>query len=145
MKMFKARRMRDGDEDAVIRLLNLNFPHVAMTGEKLLLRLSKGSRFFVADEGGKVVGFCELRLGKNALLRGIAVKTGLREKGAGTVLVQKAVGEARKIGRRSLYVKVEVGNEKALRVYGNMGFAIRREIVSRMGERLYLMRKDLEN
>lgn len=145
MKMFKIRRMQEGDGEGVIHLLNLHFPHVAMTGGKLLLRLSKGSRFFVADEGGKVVGFCELRLGKNALLRGIAVKAGLREKGAGTALVQKAVDEARKLGRRSLYLKVEVGNEKAIRIYGNMGFSIRREMASRMGEKLYLMGKELEN
>ncbi len=136
--------MAKKDENEVISILGKHFPHVGMTPEKLAFRISRGARFFVADEGGQVVGFCELRLGKNALLRGIAVEAGARGSGAGTALIEKAVEEARKEGRKRLYLKVEQANDQAIRVYGRMGFAVVREVVGKLGEMLFLMKKELE-
>jgi len=142
--MFNIRRMAKKDENSVLSLLGRHFPHVGITPEKLALRLARGARFFVAEKGGEVVGFCELRLGKNALLRGIAVGAGARGSGAGTALINRAVEEARKEGRPRIYLKVEQGNEEAIRVYGRLGFSVVRETVGKQGERLFLMRKELE-
>ena len=145
MKMFKIRRMAKKDVDEVARILNAHFPHVGMTGERMLDRVGTGSRFFVAEEGGEIAGFCELRVGRAALLRGIAVKTGVRGKGIGTALVKRAVLEAKKFGMSKIWARVEAENEMAVRFYEGLGFVVKDEIVGKAGVRLYLMRKGLEN
>ena len=143
--MFQVRRMRDGDEEAVISLLNTTFPHVAMTREKLKTRLLRGARFFVAVSGGEVAGFADLRIGRYALLRGIAVEAGWKGKGVGDALLKKAVGEAKMLGKDRVRLKVRVGNAEAVKLYKENGFAIEGEEEDRFGGRVYRMIKRVEN
>ena len=145
MKMFKIRRMAKKDLEVVVGILNSHFPHIGMTAERMLERVATGSHFFVAEEGSEIAGFCELRIGRAALLRGIAVKAGVRGKGIGTALVKRAVLEARKFGVGKLWARVETANVAAVRFYENLGFAVKGETVGKTGMRMYLMRKGLEN
>jgi len=142
--LFRTRRIAPDDYPEVIALLNRHFPHVGMTEEKLLGRLERGARFFVAESGGRIAGFVDLRLGKGALIRGLAVGGGWRGSGVGTALLEKAVACAKGEGYSSVYIKVQQGNEKAVRVYQKMGFAAVSETAGKMGEPLLLMRKKLE-
>ncbi len=142
--MFRIRRMAAPDRSEVIEMLNWHFPHVGMTGKKLEEKLGKGAVFFVAESGGKIVGFADLRMGKNALVRGLAVEKEWRGSGVGTALLEKAVEEARKKGYASVWIKTQAKNEGAVRVYRKIGFAAVRDTAGKMGETLLLMKKRLE-
>ena len=144
-KLFRIRRMAPSDSPEVIGMLNRHFPHVGMTGEKLEQRLGKGAVFFVAESGGKILGFADLRMGKNALVRGLAVEEKWRGSGVGTALLEKAVEEARKKGYGTVYIKVQPENLEAVRVYQKIGFAAVREMAGKDGKPILLMRKRLEN
>ena len=143
--MFKVRGMGEKDEDEVIGLLNATFPHVGMTREKLKSRLLRGARFFVAVSGEKVVGFADLRLGKYALLRGIGVNAGWKGKGVGAALLNRAVDEAKVLGKDRVWLKVRVDNSEAVKLYRENGFAVKHEEMDRQGGRVCLMVKRLEN
>lgn len=142
--MFRVRRMTQGDYGEVLSLLNEHFPHVGATVEKLTDRLARGAHFFVAESGGRVIGFVDLQMGRSAFVRGLAVAKRWRGKGVGTALLERAIAHARKEGKRFIYIKVRTSNEKAIRVYQKKGFVIIREKLGVTGEPLFVMRKGLE-
>jgi len=133
------RPMRPGDEPAVISLLNHHFPRVQMTSSKLHTRLSRGARFLVAEENGEVAGFADLRVGRRALLRGLAVQAEKRGRGVGSALVQAAVSEARSLGFKRLRVEALDGDVNAVRFYEMNGFAAMKTAVNRFGETVRVM------
>ena len=79
--MVRIHEMAESEEDAVITLLNCNFPHVGMTRKKLHNRIDDGALFLVAVSGEEVVGFADVVFRRSAILRGIAVKERFRKKG----------------------------------------------------------------
>jgi L-amino acid N-acyltransferase YncA len=77
-----------------------------------------------ADEG--VVGSASLRRRRRCMSHvgelGILLKSGYREAGIGTMLLQTLVGEARKAGLEVLIIKYFAGNDRAQHVYEKVGF-----------------------
>lgn len=93
----------------------------------VLLRLEKGQIFFlVAEVDGKVIASSDLHLGrgseKHAGSVGIAVKSGFRDMGIGTLMMRAMVKEAQRIGLRVLVLSVFATNKRAIHVYEKVGF-----------------------
>jgi RimJ/RimL family protein N-acetyltransferase len=93
----------------------------------VLLRLEKGQTFFlVAEVDGKVVASSDLHMGrgseKRAAVVGIAVKSGFRDLGIGTRVMQAMMKEAQRIGLKVLVLSVFATNKRAIRVYEKVGF-----------------------
>ena len=140
---FRIRRIRESDKEAVIALLNESFPHVGMTRRRLEERIARGARFFVAESCGEVVGFADMWVGRSACLRGISVKQEWRRKGVGGALLNRAIVEAKRLGKKSVWLKVQVSNAEAVRFYKERGFFVKREEEGRFG-RMYVMARELE-
>src|SRR5687768_4750627 len=61
--------------------------------------------FFVADEGGKIVGAAGIEwYGKDALLRSVVVASDAKGIGVGSLLTRRALDEARVHGARAVYL-----------------------------------------
>jgi RimJ/RimL family protein N-acetyltransferase len=93
----------------------------------LLVRLEKDQAFFlVAEVDGNVVASSDLHVGRGTESRagnvGIVVKDGFRSMGIGTRMMQAIVKFARKRGLRVLVLSVFATNERAIHVYGKVGF-----------------------
>ena len=93
----------------------------------VLLRLEKGQIFFlVAGVEGKVVASSDIHFGKGSEKHvgalGIAVQSGLRDLGIGTLMMRTMVNEARRIGLKLLVLSVFVTNKRAIHVYEKLGF-----------------------
>ncbi len=73
-------------------------------------------RFLVAREGGELVGCIGLEVhGEAGLLRSFAVAPASRRRGIGAVLHEAAVGLARDLGVKELYLLTTTVRERALR------------------------------
>jgi GNAT superfamily N-acetyltransferase len=98
---------------------------------------------FVADDGGKAVGWAQGHLnyrddqdwepdpnaqkfqsGENAYLENIEVTAGLRGKGVGAKLLEAAQGEAKRHGKKLLWLHTSENNEKAHKVFERAGWQL---------------------
>jgi ribosomal protein S18 acetylase RimI-like enzyme len=88
-------------------------------------------RLFLAWANGRVVGFAATRTehGDSAELAGVIVLEDMLGHGIGTSLLEAAVRSATQAGFRSLLVRTEVTNERALRFYRSRGFTDSRTVV----------------
>jgi amino-acid N-acetyltransferase len=76
----------------------------------------EGQHFLLARGGGKPVGCIGLEVhGEAALLRSFAVAPAARRRGIGAVLNEAALGLARSLGVRDLYILTTTVRERALR------------------------------
>ncbi|MEW5996685.1 MAG: GNAT family N-acetyltransferase [Candidatus Micrarchaeota archaeon] len=81
--------------------------------------------YFVAEEGGTIVGFVHLILKeKKILLQGIGVKPEWRERGAGGRLLDAAVRFCDRKGM-DIFLKVKPANA-ALNLYNKKGFTLKK-------------------
>ncbi len=94
-----------------------------------------GDAFYVAEAGGKVVGyvmsrveygaslFDARRLVRKGHIVSIAVLPGYRRRGIGTALMKAALRALReRYGCEEVYLEVRVSNEPAIRLYEKLGF-----------------------
>ena len=96
METDTIRRARGSDRDAIAAL-------VAGAGLPREGVLDEASVFFVAERGSQVVGCCGLEVyGEDALLRSVAVADGVRGRGTGARLVERAIADARGRGLASV-------------------------------------------
>ncbi len=153
------RKARMEDLDEVIRINEVSLPeHYPRWFWENHLR-NWGEAFFVAEVGGKVVGYVMSRVevGPGYVVEGdmvrkghiisIAVLPGYRRRGIGTRLMLAAMKALRDVyGCREVYLEVRVSNEPAIRLYEKLGF--RRVRVIPMyyldGEDAYLMARPLD-
>ncbi len=96
--------------------------------EKILKEMkSKGSRIFVAEKDGKIIGSITLLIeqkfirngGKAGHIEDVSTRKGFEGKGVGSALVQKALETARKEG---CYKVVLDCSEANVKFYENNGF-----------------------
>jgi GNAT superfamily N-acetyltransferase len=96
-------------------------------GEGIDCYLASPSRCatWVAELGGRVIGFCGLLLhGEKAEVEPVIVATGFRSLGAGHALVEHAVRHARGLGVRFPSVRPVARNAEAIRFFVRCGFGI---------------------
>jgi predicted N-acetyltransferase YhbS len=124
--MITIRHERSTDIAARERLLDAAFgpARFAKTSERLREhRLAADDLSFAAVDGGRVVGTARMwnvaaGLGRPALLLGpVAVSADARDRGIGTMLVKRALSEARRLGHGAVLL---VGDAP---FYGRFGFS----------------------
>ncbi len=98
-----------------------------------------GRPYFVALEGERVIGWCDISSLHRALFAhsgvlGMGVLDGYREQGVGEALMVAALDAARTTGLTRVELTVREHNVRAKRLYEKMGFVV--EGVKRRGVRL---------
>ncbi len=89
------------------------------------LSKDRNSRMFVAQKGGRIVGFVGMNVDtreKQGRIRLIAVDKRFRGYGIGSSLIRECVTRAGEERLGSIYVKTQKNNIRALAVYKKMGF-----------------------
>lgn len=95
-----------------------------------------GDRYFVAEHGGKLVGFCHFRIReKTGYVAGLGVIEMYRRIGIGGALLSRALAEIDRSGMTTTYLKVHALN-RASNLYSALGFFERK-----MGDVMVLGRK----
>jgi ribosomal protein S18 acetylase RimI-like enzyme len=89
----------------------------------------------VAEESERIIGFSSVRRvdEREAELSGIAVLESATGRGIGTRLLRKSLEAARKRGFKTLFVKTEVVNDRAIRFYKKAGFTESGKTVEKVG------------
>jgi GNAT superfamily N-acetyltransferase len=78
---------------------------------------------WVAERGGAVVGLCSLLVsGDEGEVDPVVVQTDVRSQGIGTLLIGRAVEEARERGVRLLSIRPVARNIEAMALYHRLGF-----------------------
>jgi len=102
--------------------------------------LARGCPHFVAVDGRRVVGWCDMHLnGERPGFRhvgrlGLGVRPEYRGGGIGRRLMEVAIEAARRLGLERIELDVYASNRAALRLYERMGFV--RERVKRKAQKL---------
>jgi ribosomal protein S18 acetylase RimI-like enzyme len=93
------------------------------------------AQIVVAEIDGRVVGFASLRKSgeREAELSGIVVLESETGSGIGTRLMRKTVDLAKRRGFRTVVVKTEVNNARAIGFYRRVGFTESGKVVEKVG------------
>jgi RimJ/RimL family protein N-acetyltransferase len=91
--------------------------------------IAKGNAHFVALDGERVVGWCDIVPSKREAFRhcgtlGMGLLADYRGRGIGTRLLRAALDTARVRGLERVELDVFEANEPAVRLYRRMGFAV---------------------
>ena len=98
--------------------------------EAMAYWFAEGTRTYVAEENGKVVGSYILRanrpgLGNHVSNAGFMVDPGARRLGVGRAMGEHALEEARRLGYRAMQFNFVIAtNESAVRLWQRLGFRI---------------------
>jgi ribosomal protein S18 acetylase RimI-like enzyme len=89
----------------------------------------------VAEEGERIIGFSSIRRVKEreAELSGIMVLESATGRGIGTRLLRKSLEAAKKRGFKTVFVKTEVVNDRAIGFYKKAGFTESGKTVEKVG------------
>ena len=104
-----------------------------------VLRPARGGQFVALDEGGEVVGWCDVvrddREGfRHAWRLGMGLLPAVRGRGVGRRLAEAAMAAARAKGAERIELEVFASNTHAIALYERLGFA--REGVKRRARKL---------
>jgi ribosomal-protein-alanine N-acetyltransferase len=118
------RRMVEGDVSSVARLERDTFSSPWRHETFLRVMTGEGTEIWVADlEGEGVVGYaviwCVLDHGE---LANLAVHPGHRNRGLGSLLLDRVIERAGAKGVRNLYLEVRASNGRAADLYERRGF-----------------------
>ncbi len=117
MKEIEIRK--SADEKRIFRLVRRIFPKASPA-------FSENDFYFIAKAVGRDVGFIHLIKRKGRiLLQGVGVLRNYREKGIGSMLVDKAIEYANG-ERMDVLLKVRSANYPALNLYEKKGFSIKK-------------------
>jgi len=128
----------DSDRDAVWRIFQATvapgdaFVYDPKTPreEAMAYWFAKGTRTYVAEEDGKIVGSYILRdnrpgLGNHVANAGFMVDSASRRAGIGHAMGEHALNEARRLGYRAMQFNFVIStNETAVRLWQRLGFKI---------------------
>jgi L-amino acid N-acyltransferase YncA len=98
--------------------------------EAIAYWFGKGTRTYVAEQGGKIVGSYILRpnrpgLGNHVSNAGFMVDPAVRRLGVGRAMGEHALAEARRLGYRAMQFNFVIStNESAVRLWQRLGFKI---------------------
>jgi ribosomal-protein-alanine N-acetyltransferase len=137
---------RDAAEVAKIEAENFSVPWSEQSFlDSILL---EHTLFLVAEETGKIAGYCGIYLtAEEGELVNIAVIQSMRRKGMARCLLEEAVRILLENGVEALYLEVRVSNEPAIRLYESMGFStegIRKGFYEKPREDARIMKLEME-
>ncbi|MDP2892306.1 MAG: ribosomal protein S18-alanine N-acetyltransferase [Bacillota bacterium] len=108
--------------------------------------LNPNARYIGMEKGNRIVAYAGMWVAYDqAHITNIAVTTGERRKGIGTLLIERLIQMARSLGVASMTLEVRVSNLPAHAMYGKLGFyiaSVRKKYYFDNGEDAYLMCKD---
>jgi len=139
------RVMRESDVPEVVYIENRSFrvPWSERTFKSLLRQ--PHAALYVAETAGAVAGYAAVWfVADEAELGDLAVHPDYRRRGIGSLLLGRALEEARDRAIRVLYLEVRTGNEDARRLYERSGFevlTVRRGYYSQPVEDALVMRR----
>ncbi|RLF25883.1 MAG: ribosomal-protein-alanine acetyltransferase [Thermoplasmata archaeon] len=147
MAVVVARRFKKDDFFPVMKLIYKIFPE--RYDPFLIINLSEvfSDGFIVAEENNKIVGFIiGVKTSEETariLLLGVEEKH--RDKGVGSLLLNRFIREMILNGSRYVQLEVRMGNKKAINFYKKHGFHITQILprLYRNGEDGYLMERRL--
>ena len=123
---MRVRNMAEQDLPAV-EAISAASPEAAqwgLSGYRMLLAEPTRGRVLVAEEEGAVVGFlCFRILGAEGEVLNLAVLPSFRRRGAGSLMLEQAVGEISERGANRVFLEVRKSNAPAIRLYGQHGFS----------------------
>jgi aminoglycoside 3-N-acetyltransferase I len=121
------RRLRPGDEDAVLAAASLFDQPPDLEATRRFLAEPTHHMLFAYDDGGKPVGFISgievthPDKGTEVFLYELAVDEPARRRGIGTALVQALEALARERGCYGMFAFTDADNEAALTTYARAG------------------------
>jgi [ribosomal protein S18]-alanine N-acetyltransferase len=122
---IRIRAARVGDIREIVEIGKRNFPASDISEAKMLERITRGHFLFVAEFGGEIAGFIDIKFGiSRAHISGLATKPGFRGKGVGGALLAHAVEVAKKKGKQHITLRVAAKNQRALNLYRKQGFIV---------------------
>ncbi len=145
---FSIRAMTLEDLPQVLKIERQSFS-TPWSEEMFLQELrSRESLLFVAECGGRVLGYIATRLlgGGHSEVRVLAVRPDLRGRGIGMALLERAMKALYYRGARKVYLEVRKSNTAARALYLKAGFVetgTRRNYYMHPEEDAILMEKDL--
>jgi ribosomal-protein-alanine acetyltransferase len=118
------RQMVSGEAEAVEAIWAAS-PGASQWSAGDLLQLSRsGTRIWVAQDAGQIVGAAALRTaGDEAEVLNLGVAPSLRRRGLGRELLAAAISDARHAGAARIFLEVRESNLGAQAFYRNLGFA----------------------
>jgi ribosomal-protein-alanine N-acetyltransferase len=146
----RLRPMAGPDLAAVARLEEALFGEEAWSADMLAAELAAagtGRYYLVAEEGGVLAGYAGLLApgGGQADVLTIGVSEDRWGNGIGTALLTGLLAEARRRGCGEVYLEVREDNERAQRLYRQLGFArvgLRRGYYQPSGADALVMRRE---
>ena len=123
-RAFQIRPMTEGDLEAVSVLENLCFT-MPWSREELKRSFENTGlyRFYVAEEGGKILGYTAMSLVVDeADIDNLAVSPEERRRGIGRALLIRALTDASKLGMETAVLEVRDSNLPAISLYESLGF-----------------------
>jgi len=113
------------------------FPLTSQVALEIANRLRR-DRFYMGSRGERVIAFCMLRgweEGFEIPSFGLLVDYRYRGQGVGRIMTEFAISEARREGAPAIRLTVYASNDRAVRLYESLGFAlIERQPVAIGGE-----------
>lgn len=117
------REMRKEDVPFISRLEEETFSMPWSAASFLRMIRQEDSRYFVAQENGRLLGGCGLFLiAGEGNITNVAVLKDARRRGVGTGLMRHLLAEGDKAGLYAYTLEVRVSNEAAIGLYRKLGF-----------------------
>ena len=122
--MINYRKMERDDVEAIYAIELATFP-TPWTLDSFYYELEENqySHYLVAEEDGKIIGFCGMWLViDDAQITNVAVVEEARGRKIGEALMEEAMRIAREAGMDMMSLEVRVSNDVALNLYRKLGF-----------------------
>lgn len=101
--------------------------------------------FLVAEEDGIIAGYAGIvMVPEDGDITNVAVRSSMRGKGIGRMIVQSMIEEAKKQGVTNIYLEVRKSNEPAIKLYESLGFvpiSIRKDYYEEPKEDAVIMKR----
>lgn len=101
--------------------------------------------FLIAEEDGVIAGYAGIVIvPEDGDITNVAVRSSMRGRGIGQLLVQSMIEEVKKLGVRNIFLEVRKSNVTAIRLYEKLGFeaiAVRKEYYEEPKEDAIVMKR----
>jgi len=123
MRNLLVREFREEDLHSILKIEEESFSD-PWSGRSFLKEAELPfSRFLVAEEGGKVVGYLiAWVVGKTCDINKIAVLPSFRRRGVGKELLKKLLEVLKEEGVEEIFLEVRESNVPAIKLYESLGF-----------------------
>ena len=121
--MVKVREMTLDDLEQVMVIERENFSVPWTDNGFFSLLLRQDTQFLVAEDGDQIAGYCgAVMVPDEGDITNVSVAKSRQGQGIGSQLVKELIGRAAEAGVTRHFLEVRRSNDKALRLYEQLGF-----------------------